>query len=263
MRLSQDAIRRFRRSLIRALDSQTMRHTTDHENMVRSEFSLPVPLNLVPSYLPHCSIMDIQYTIKVQLKSTGCPLKRNFRKETVNQMSIKSKRTKNRNLDKSSTTVTKLHNFLHILPFQVTIRFRHLGGELTVRLPITIAPATDQDDSAENTQLPVLNKPIMQFPYFSKSPNIPDANGLETVGRSSGRDSGRSTVRNHVHSNGTLRSHHGPVVANGTTASKRATAHNKKQRDFERNDNVTTKYKPGLSCCGCWVACMGYGIYES
>ena len=62
---SKDAIRKFRRVLIKAIDNQTMRHTTDHENMVRSRFSIPVPPNLVPSYLPHCDMLDIMYTLKV------------------------------------------------------------------------------------------------------------------------------------------------------------------------------------------------------
>ena len=62
---SKDAIRKFRRVLIKAIDNQTMRHTTDHENMVRSRFSIPVPPNLVPSYLPHCNMLDIMYTLKV------------------------------------------------------------------------------------------------------------------------------------------------------------------------------------------------------
>ena len=63
---SKDAIRKFRRVLIKAIDNQTMRHTTDHENMVRSRFSIPVPPNLVPSYLPHCNMLDIMYTLKVR-----------------------------------------------------------------------------------------------------------------------------------------------------------------------------------------------------
>ena len=65
MIFSKDVIRKYRRVLIKATDNQTMRHTTDHENMVRSQFSIPVPSNLVPSYLPHCHIMDITYTMKV------------------------------------------------------------------------------------------------------------------------------------------------------------------------------------------------------
>ena len=137
-----------------------------------------------------------------------------------------------------------------------------------VRLPIIIAPASDAERNIDSADVPVFNKPIMQFPYFSKSPIIPDMNGFSTLGRSSksGTESGHETMRSHgtvrsyAHSNGTIRSNYGPVVANGTHKKSRV---RRKPRQFERNDKVTTKYKPGINCCSCWALCFGYGIYES
>ena len=152
------------------------------------------------------------------------------------------------------------------LCLQVIIRFRHLGGDLIVRLPIIIAPASDAERNIESTDVPVFNKPIMQFPYFSKSPIIPDMNGFGSLQRSSGTESGHGTMRSHgtvrsyAHSNGTVRSNCGPVVANGNYKKSKAY---RKQREFKRNDKVTTKYKPGINCCSCWASCFGYGIYES
>ena len=152
---------------------------------------------------------------------------------------------------------------------QVTIRFRHFGGDLIVRLPITIAPASDVERGTDNIDVPVFNKPIMQFPYFSKSPIIPDMNGFATTGRSSGTESGHGTMRSHGtvrtsgYSNGTVRSSNGLTVANGNYNSHKKSKAYKKHRDFEKNDKVTTTYKPGIKCGTCLASCMGYGIHES
>ncbi len=140
-----------------------------------------------------------------------------------------------------------------------------------MRLPFIIAPATG--DPEGGLDVPVFNKPIMQFPYFSKSPIVADENNpFDTLGRASGRDSLHGTVRSlpsYAQANGTVRSHHSSVVANGhvagttkKSASAGAAAY-KKFKDYERNENVTTKYEPGIACCSCWAACLGYGIYES
>ena len=144
-----------------------------------------------------------------------------------------------------------------------------MGGDLIVRLPITIAPASDVERSIENVDVPVFNKPIMQFPYFSKSPIIPDMNGFATTGRSSGTESGHGTVRSHGtirtsgYSNGTVRSSNGFVVANGNHNVHKKSKAYKKHREFKNNDKVTTMYKPGITCGTCLASCLGYGIHEA
>ena len=53
----------------------------------------------------------------------------------------------------------------------VTVKFRHFGGVLKTRIPVVIAPASEAERQIEHPTIPIMSKPIRQFPYFSDSPS--------------------------------------------------------------------------------------------
>ena len=167
-----DLINKFRRVLIKAVDETQKSQLRGKTRTVTSSFTLPLPANIVPSYIPHCRMIKLKYTLKV------------------------------------------------------TVKFKNLGGKLIIGLPIVVAQASPS--TQHDGELPLFNKPIMQFPYFSKSPN---------------------------------------GYANSFTASEqssRDTLHKKEQRTKSiKSANVTTKYKTIFNCCGCCLLCLGFGILES
>lgn len=113
---------------------------------------------------------------------------------------------------------------------KVTVKFGRFGGSLIERIPITVHPVTDHEDTTTTTnRIPLFNKPIMQFPYFAKNP---------------ARDSMRSTD-----------SRAAPSLSTDFGGSQQR-GHSTKY------DRVTTKYKTCLTCCGCCLLCLGYGIYD-
>ena len=123
---------------------------------------------------------------------------------------------------------------------KVTVQFRKLGGTVIMRMPLTIAPPSELERNIENPDVPLFNKPIMQFPYFSNSP-LDFEDNVETLG---------GTM------NGTLRSE----------TSKRSNYSSESQRSqkvAEKDERVTTKYATCLGCCQCFLMCCGVGIYNS
>ncbi len=177
MLFSGDLIQKWRRVLIKAFDDRRQHKISQRPGgncIQRSSFSMPVPPNLVPSFLPHCHLLGITYSMKV------------------------------------------------------TIRFRSLGGKLVIRLPIVVAPASEPERNIDNPLMPVFNKPIMQFPYFSKSPYV---NGKDT---STASDSDSLGTRSTDYK-------HNPEI---------------------KHDRVATKYKTCMNCCSCCLGCLGFGIYE-
>ena len=62
-----DLIQKFRKMLISIEDD--VEYSPHSE--IRTGFDVPVPQNIVPSYLPNCSILDVTYTMKVTVKFKG------------------------------------------------------------------------------------------------------------------------------------------------------------------------------------------------
>ena len=135
---------------------------------------------------------------------------------------------------------------------------------------MTIAPPSDGDRTFGDAEVPVFNKPIMQFPYFSKSPHISDMNGFANTGTVRGSDSAHGTMRSHgtvrsIISQGTIPRSLGQSMATGAQRSNSIQSNGKVPRRSkydERDDRVTTTYKPKLRCCVCCTGCLGYGIYD-
>ena len=172
-----DLIKKFRRVMIKALDDGRNRRLTKNGASLKSTFGISLPTNIIPSYLPNCKMIDLQYTMKVK------------------------------------------------------VRFKKFGGKLIIRLPVVIAPACDGD--RKDGEVPLFNKPVMQFPYFSKSPL---GNG-QSIGYPNSSSASDDSTRGSLHR---------AEVARG-----------------QQQDNVTTKYKTAFSCCGCCLPCLGFGILES
>ncbi|KAK2146321.1 hypothetical protein LSH36_616g03033 [Paralvinella palmiformis] len=62
-----DLIQKFRKTLISVEDDVQYGPQSD----IRTGFDIPIPKTIVPSYLPHCNILDVTYTIKVTVRFKG------------------------------------------------------------------------------------------------------------------------------------------------------------------------------------------------
>ena len=133
---------------------------------------------------------------------------------------------------------------------KMTIKLKGWGGEVLMDIPIIIAPPTSLSANTDQPSVPVFNKPIMQFPYFSKSP--PDGNDPDFDSISQGTSGGtlrsrRSVDRSSYHSGQSSRSHRS----------------GKPDRPKRQDPKVTTRYKSGFGLGSCCVNCCGVGIHDA
>ena len=136
---------------------------------------------------------------------------------------------------------------------KVTIKLRGWGGKVLMDIPIEVAPPSgglDSRDTDKPTVFPVFNKPIMQFPYFSKSP----LDGAEAEFDSISQGT----------SGGTLRSGRSlDRVSCRSSHSNRSRKSGRSERVKKQYPKVTTKYVNAFGICSCCVGSCGIGIHDA